>query len=489
MYDETVPPFDIVLFGGTGDLAMRKLIRALFYRCKYQALPPEGRVIALARTVMDRDAYIRMVEAEATPFIPAEHRDEASWSRFLTRLDYLPIDALTPEGYGELADRLNQHPDRARVFYLSTGSGIFAAVAANLHANGLVTKDSRIVLEKPLGHDLASSEKINAEVCKYFDESQVFRIDHYLGKETVQNLMVLRFGNTLFETLWHQDCIDHIQITVAETLGVEGRVEFYDRVGAMRDMVQSHLLQLLCIIAMEPPATLDPDTVRDEKLKVLRSLRPIVGRDVDENVVQGQYTAGAVGGEAVPGYRDEEGVNDHSNTATFIAIKAMIDNWRWSRVPFYLRTGKRLAERTSEIVVQFKEVPHSIFDPDAPPLVPNRLVIELQPVEGVRLALQGKSVGTGMDVRGLELNLGEDQRGVEHVPDAYERLLMDAIIGRATLFVRRDEMRAAWQWVQPIIDHWTKRKSRPAPYVSSTWGPTASAALMARDGRSWDQGT
>ncbi len=488
MQTEVVEPFDFVLFGATGDLAMRKLIRALYYRCKAGALPVEGRIIGAARSPLDRDGYVRLVDEAAKRFIPAEHREGEQWRRFLERLDYLELNALEPSAYDALAERLGAYPERVRIFYLSTGSSVFAPVAESLHRKGLITERSRIVLEKPLGHDLASAEVINEAVCRYFDESQVFRIDHYLGKETVQNLMVLRFGNMLFENLWHQKYIDHIQITVAETLGVEGRVEFYDKVGAMRDMVQSHLLQLLCIIAMEPPASLDPDAVRDEKLKVLRSLRPIIGRDVDTDVVQGQYTAGAVAGEAVPGYREESGVDDASNTATFVAMRLLIDNWRWSRVPFYLRTGKRLAQRTSEIVVQFKNVPHSIFDEEAHPLKPNRLVIELQPVEGIRMGLQGKRIGTAMTVRDLELNLGEDQRDLDHVPDAYERLLMDAIIGRATLFVRRDEMRAAWQFVEPILDRWAKLDRQPETYVASTWGPSAAAALLARDGHQWSKG-
>ncbi len=482
-----VPAFDMVVFGATGDLAMRKLIPALFYRCRDGQLPDDGRIIGASRGDLSRDEFIAKVREASDRFIPRKFCEQEAWDRFEARLDYLKVDAKNGDDYAALANVLNEAPDRVRVIYLATGSSLFGPVCEHLKAHGVVTPQTRVVLEKPLGNDLESARAINDRVCSILDEAQVYRIDHYLGKEPVQNLMVLRFGNILFESLWHRKYIDHIQISVAETVGVEGRVEFYDNTGAMRDMVQSHLLQLLCIVAMEPPSSVDPDAVRDEKLKVLRSMRPIEGRDVDTMVVRGQYRKGVVGTEMVPGYRDEERVSSTSSTETFVAMKVMIDNWRWAQVPFYVRTGKRMPRRTSEILVQFKDVPHSLFDRDGRGLQPNQLVIRLQPKEGIRLRVSGKRLGTGMSVRPLELNLGENQRKKQHVPDAYERLLMDAISGNATLFVRRDEMEAAWRWIQPIIDHWEESDDDPYPYVSSTSGPNAAAALLAKDQRAWDE--
>ncbi|MBT8143669.1 MAG: glucose-6-phosphate dehydrogenase [Gammaproteobacteria bacterium] len=475
----------MVIVGATGDLAMRKLYRALYYRFRDGQLP-DGRIIGASRTEMSRDAFLGKLFEAAQRYIPAEHRPDEQWQAFIERLDYLPLDAFNCDSYAPLAEKLNQFPERQRIFYFSTGSRIFAPMCECLYRHELINAGARVVLEKPVGTDLASAIEINEAVLQYFDESQVFRIDHYLGKEPVQNLMVLRFGNSMFESLWHQTYIDHIQITVAESLGVEGRAGFYDHTGALRDMVQSHLLQLLCIIAMEPPPSIEADVVRDEKLKVLRSLRPLLDGDIDTHVVRGQYLAGAVDGQPVPAYRNEDGVDADSNTETYVALKTYIDNWRWANVPFYLRTGKRLARRTSEIVIHFRAVPHSIFGEAA--LTPNRLTIRLQPEEGIQLLLSGKRIGTGMSVRPLELNLDEDQREVDHVPDAYERLLMDAIRGRATLFVRRDELETAWRWIEPITDRWKAQGGRPDTYVASTWGPTRAAALLARDNRDWDEG-
>ena len=486
MIDE-LHDFDIVIVGATGDLALRKLIPALYYRCRDGQLAADGRILGASRANLDRNGYIAMLEDAGERFIPAEHREADEWRRFLARVDYTSVDAFDCESYRDLAMKLSEYPDRVRVFYLSTGSKLFAPVCRCLHELDLITPQSRVVLEKPVGEDLVSSRDINEQVLDCFDEEQVFRIDHYLGKEPVQNLMVLRFGNTMFESLWHQTYIDHIQITVAENLGVEGRAGFYDHTGALCDMVQSHLLQLLCIIAMEPPPSIDADVVRDEKLKVLRALRPLRGRDIDKYVVRGQYQAGAVNGHPVPAYVDEPGVARQSETETFVALRANIDSWRWAKVPFYLRTGKRLARQVSEIVVQFKDVPHSIFGESD--ISANRLTIRLQPKEEISLLLSGKRIGTGMTVRDLELNLEEDHRGVDHVPDAYERLLIDAIGGRATLFVRRDELAAAWQWIQPITERWKEKGGRPDHYVSSTWGPTAAASLLARDNREWDAGS
>jgi glucose-6-phosphate 1-dehydrogenase len=462
---------------------MRKLIPALFQRERAGVLPEDGRIIASARSKLSREQYIQSVEDQCAAYVPEDQRKTPLWQHFLTRLHYVAIDANKPEGYADLHALIGQADGKTRVFYLATAPHFFGTICRQLSEVGLVNKKANVVLEKPLGTDLESSRAINAEVAQYFGESQIYRIDHYLGKETVQNLLVLRFGNTLFESLWNQKYIDHIQITVAESVGVEGRAGFYDNAGALRDMVQNHLLQLLCFIAMEPPASLDANAVRDEKLKVLRSLKPLTLDDVKNNVIRGQYTAGAINGKPAPGYRKEEGVDGKSETETFVALKAEIENWRWGKVPFYLRTGKRMAQRVSEIVVQFKAVPHSIFDNRSTGLEPNKLVIKIQPDEDITLFLCGKKPGTGVNVRELELNLTEHAE--THIPDAYERLLIDSIVGRQTLFMRRDELDAAWQWVMPILDGWSNGVGRVEPYVAGSWGPSGSAFLLARDNRHW----
>lgn len=483
MNSRDIPVFDMVIFGGTGDLAMRKLIPAMFQRERAGVLPDDGRIIASARNPMSREQYIAMVEAQAASYIPDAQRQEPAWQRFLQRLHYVAIDATKSEGYATLQETIGKANGKIRVFYLATSPKFFGAICKHLHGAGLVNERSHVVLEKPLGHDLDSSRAINAEVAQYFSEDQIYRIDHYLGKETVQNLLVLRFGNTLFESLWNQKYIDHIQITVAESIGVEGRAGFYDHTGALRDMVQNHLMQLLCFVAMEPPASLDANAVRDEKLKVLRSLKPLTMDDVKNNIIRGQYTAGAINGKTANSYRKEEGIEPESQTETFVALKMEIENWRWGNVPFYLRTGKRMAQRVSEIVVQFKSVPHSIFDNRSTGLEPNKLVIKIQPEEDITLMLCGKKPGTGTNVRPVELSLTASSE--EHIPDAYERLLIDAIVGRQTLFMRRDELDAAWQWVMPILEGWSNGVGRVEPYVAGSWGPSGSAFLLARDNRHW----
>jgi glucose-6-phosphate 1-dehydrogenase len=371
--------------------------------------------------------------------------------------------------------------------FLSTAPSLFTLTCDNLAAAGIVTPKSRIVLEKPLGHDRASAELINRNVGAIFAEHQIYRIDHYLGKETVQNLIALRFGNTLFEPLWRRGRIRHVQITVAEQLGVEGRGQFYDHTGALRDMVQNHLLQLVCILAMEPPPTSDPDAVRDEKLKVLRALRPILDRDVQAKTVRGQYKAGAVSGQTVPGYLDEEGVPADSTTETFVALKAEIDTWRWAGVPFYLRTGKRLQDRVTEIVITFEDVPHSIFeDGGREGRSPNRLVIRLQPQESITLTILAKMPGEVMRLKPVNLALDLADSFKEKRVDAYERLLMDVVKGNLTLFMRRDELDAAWRWIDPIREGWARHDERIKSYVAGSWGPAASSALVGRDGFAWE---
>ncbi len=398
------------------------------------------------------------------------------------------LDAAGGQGdWSSLQDLLD--PERVRVFYMATAPDLYGAICHNIAAHGLDTPQSRVVLEKPIGHDLFSAREINDQVGEVFAESQTYRIDHYLGKETVQNLLALRFANSIFERLWTTDVIDHVQITVAETVGLEGRGPYYDHAGAMRDMVQNHLLQLLCLMAMEPPVSLDADRVRDEKLKVLRALRPIQPSEVQALTVRGQYTAGAVEGRPVQAYVTDLGNAATSSTETFVALKAEVHSWRWANVPFYLRTGKRLPQKVSEIVVQYRALPFSIFPVEAAGLEPNRLVIRLQPEEGMRLEMMTKEPGPGglrLSPTALDISF-EKTFGIRY-PDAYERLLMDTVRGNATLFMRRDEVEAAWAWVEPLLETWEARADHPRPYPAGSWGPTAAIALIERDGRTWHEG-
>jgi glucose-6-phosphate 1-dehydrogenase len=377
-------------------------------------------------------------------------------------------------------------PERVRVFYLATAPDLYGPISRNIGAAGLATPQSRVVLEKPIGHDLESARAINDQVGEVFAEKQTYRIDHYLGKETVQNLLALRFANSIFERLWNTDVIDHVQITVAETVGLEGRGNYYDHAGALRDMVQNHLLQLLCLMAMEPPVSLDADRVRDEKLKVLRALRPIQPHEMAALTVRGQYGSGAIDGRPVPGYLADLGDAATSVTETFVALKAEVRSWRWANVPFYLRTGKRLPQKVSEIVVQYRALPFSIFPTEIGPLDPNRLVIRLQPEEGMRLEMMTKEPGPGgFRVSATALDISFEKTFGIRYPDAYERLLMDTVRGNATLFMRRDEVEAAWSWVEPILEAWAARPDHPRPYAAGSWGPTAAIALIERDGRTW----
>jgi glucose-6-phosphate 1-dehydrogenase len=480
-----VDPFDLVVFGGTGDLAMRKLLPGLYHRDSDGQLPPSCRIIGAARTEQSREAYLAQVEAALGQFV-GEKRDPQVLERFLGRIDYAHVDALGEGGWDDLAARLNQAPERIRVCYLATSPDLFGPICQQLDRVRLVTPLTRVVLEKPLGRDLASARAINDEVAQVFAEEQTYRIDHYLGKETVQNLITLRFANFLFEPLWNANAIDHVQITVAESIGVGERAGYYDRSGALRDMVQNHILQLLCLVAMESPTTIAADSVRDEKLKVLRALRPLQGAEVAQKTVRGQYRAGAAGGRTVPGYLDELPARNQSRTETFVALKAEIENWRWAGMPFYLRTGKRLPTRVSEVVIQFREVPHPIFPGSAGPLEPNRLVIRLQPDDGIQMALMAKDPGPGgLRLRPANLDIRFADAFKVRYPDAYERLLMDVVRGNATLFMRRDEVEAAWRWVEPILETWQQAEDTPRPYIAGSWGPTAAIALIERDGRTW----
>ena len=483
-----VPPFDFVVFGGGGDLALRKLIPSLFYRHRDGRLPDEGHIVGLGRHPLSRDEYLTRVEEACRRYIPAADFTAEAWAGFRERLDYVPVDATDVATFQGLSARLAGHEGRVRVFYLSVSPELYGPICQNLGAAGLVTPLARVVLEKPLGHDLASSRAINDLVGSIFQESQIFRIDHYLGKETVQNLMVLRFGNSLFEPLWRSSHIDHVQITVAETVGLEGRTSYYDKAGALCDMVQNHMLQLLCLVAMEPPTRFEQDAVRDEKLKVLRALRPFEPDDIGTSTVRAQYRRGAVGGAPVAGYLDELGAGARSRTETFVALRASVDNWRWAGVPFYLRTGKRMPARGSHIVIQFRAVPHVIFPEEAGALTPNRLVIRLQPNEGVHLEMMNKVPG-GMRMRSAPLNLSFADAFQTRSPDAYERLLFDVVRGDSALVLRRDEVDAAWQWVEPIRRGWDELDGPMPTYAAGVPGPTAAIALIERDGRTWhDEG-
>lgn len=472
-----VDPFDLVIFGGTGDLARRKILPGLFRRFVAGQMPPESRIIGAARGDLD-DAGFRAFVAEAiAEFIPAALRDDGAVAEFTERCGYVAIDAKGAGGWDELKGRMRA--DVVRAFYFSVAPSLFGDIAERLSSHGIADAWSRIVVEKPFGRDLATARALNATLAKHFAEHQIYRIDHYLGKETVQNLMAVRFANILFEPIWNAQYIDHVQITVAETVGVDGRGAYYDKSGAMRDMVQNHLMQLLCLIAMEPPYHFDPDAVRDEKLKVIRALDPVA----PEDIVRGQYLPQNGQG----GYL-EHSENPASTTESYIALRAHISNWRWKGTPFYLRTGKRLRARASEIAITFKEPPHSIFD-DAKGWRENVLVIRLQPNEGMNLMVMIKEPGPGgMRLMQVPLDMTFADAlgaGAEEVPDAYERLIMDVIRGNQTLFMRGDEVEAAWAWADPIIEGWEARGDRPQGYDPGSSGPEDALMLMHRDGRRW----
>jgi len=473
---------DIVIFGGAGDLSFRKLLPALYMAHLHSRLSPETRIVAVGRQNWSREAYLDFINQHSPQFIERNAFTADDWKRFMDRLVYVSLDVTAASDYAKLKAVCEQ--PMVRVFYLATAPSLFTQICANLSNAGLVDAQSRVVLEKPLGTDLASARAINTDVARYFDEQQIYRIDHYLGKETVQNLMVLRFGNAIFEPLWRAPYIKSVQITVAESVGVGSRAGFYDGAGAMRDMVQNHLLQLLCIVAMEPPISLGADDVRDEKLKVLRSLRKMDLTDIKRDTVRGQYTAGASEGAAVKGYLEEDNVPANSRTETFVALRAHINNARWANVPFFLRTGKRMQKRQSEIIIEFADQPFSIFGTTAHHQ-PNRLIISLQPEESIQLEMMVKEPGTGMSLHPVKLGLDLQQSSDKRRAEAYERLLMDVIKGRLTHFMRRDELEAAWMWVEPILDGWQTLDDKPRNYSAGSWGPAASSALMAREDMSW----
>jgi len=481
----------LILFGATGDLAARMLFPSLYNLQQDGLLPEDFLIVGSGRSEQSDEAFRKDVTDALARHIDAGRFDADACHRLTARMIYCRAEAGNADHFRELAGRVKGREDRDIAIYLSTPPSLFAPTAQNLAAAGLVNGNTRIAMEKPIGHDLASSIAVNDAICALFEEDRIFRVDHYLGKETVQNLIALRFGNMLFEPLWNASHIDHVQITVGETVGLEGRVSYYDTVGALRDMVQNHMLQILSIIAMEPPARYDSTAVRDEKVKVLRSLRPMNGETARANSVRGQYLAGAVTGEIVRGYAEELG--QPSDTETFVALKAYIDNWRWSGVPFYLRTGKRMPTRHSEILIQFKPVAHSIFARNGPhsELEPNTLIIRLQPEENIRLLIMAKEPGLdrgGVKLRevGLDVSLAAAFEGKRR-RIAYERLLLDLLEGDPTLFVRRDEVEAQWQWIDSIIAGWQEAGVKVANYAAGNWGPSSAIALIERDGASWHE--
>lgn len=477
---------DIIIFGGHGDLALRKLMPALYHLCRDGYIAKESRIISVSRDGHSQELHVALIQEKLQLNLKGDCYSEEYFELFKEYLYYVSTDLKQSSSYENLAKLMQEHPERERINYLSTSPALFGTICKNLHVYNLITPYSRVVLEKPIGRDLASSRVINEEVAKHFEESAIFRIDHYLGKDTVQNIMALRFSNMLFMPIWNAQYIDHIQITVAESVGLEGRWDYYNEYGAMRDMIQNHLMQLLCLMTMEPPCSLDGDSVRDEKLKVIRSLRPIEGDDLKTKTVRGQYSAGAIDKEAVAGFFEEEGGSPNSDTETFAALRVDIDNWRWHNVPIYLRTGKRMSTRYSEIVVDFKEIPHSIFPNKGSCIDSNKLVIRLQPDESISMFIMNKTPGLtdGMRLQKVKLDL-KAAENAPRVPDAYEYLLLDVVRNNPTLFMRRDEVEAAWIWADTILDGWSEQNIKPKSYPAGTNGPAASIAMIEKDGRSW----
>lgn len=491
--ERTADPCIIVIFGATGDLTRRKLLPALYRLARQRLLPAEFAVVGTSRHEMSDDEFRRKMR-EALDEFADEEIDEAAWNSFSLGLFYLPGEFDDKSLYGTLKTKLaeidsSRNTQGNHLFYLATAPEFFGVVASHLGAAGLsraaAQSWTRIIVEKPFGHDLESAKALNAELASVFNENQIFRIDHYLGKETVQNLLVFRFANSIFEPLWNHNYVDHVQVTNAEAIGVEGRGGYYEKAGAVRDMIQNHVFQILALIAMEPPTSLEPNSVRDEKIRAMRCVRAIPSESVDQFAVRGQYGPGIVLGDTVPGYREEPGVDPNSATETFAALKLQFANWRWADVPFYLRSGKRLPKRVTEIAIQFKEVPHQLFTESDTPLQPNVLVIRIQPNEGITLRFGAKLPGQAMRIRWVNMDFRYGSSFGVKAPEAYERLLLDCMLGDSTLYARRDMVERGWEIVSPILNAWKQTPDDFPNYAAGTWGPDHAFDLIERDNRSW----
>ena len=477
---------DLIIFGATGDLSARKLFPALYQLDAAGLLQADLRIAAIGRQQQSVEDFKNELRQKMAGYM-REPIDESVWQRFVPRLDYLTSDFAEPEAFLALRDWLDD--SRVSLFYLATPPSLFSTICEQLDGDGCLSGPCRIVLEKPIGESLATSSEVNETLARFFAERDIYRIDHYLGKETVQNLLVLRFANRFINSQWDQSCIDHVQITVAEQVGIEGRWAYYDGVGQLRDMVQNHLMQLLCLVAMEPPNSLEAESIRDEKVKIVKALRPIDAATVKEHVVRGQYSQGVINSQPVPGYLEEEGCElSSSDTETFIAIKAFVDNWRWSGVPFYLRTGKRMPDKVTEIIIQYKALPHHIFG-EGQSAEPNRLTIRLQPNEGIEMSMVSKrqSLKDKLSLQTHTLNFDFREDGdIDRIPDAYERLFLDAINGDPSLFVGREEIEESWRWCDQIIAACEQAGMEVNTYQAGSWGPSKSELLIDRDGRSWN---
>ena len=477
---------DLIIFGATGDLSARKLFPALFQLDAAGLLPDDLRIIAVGRQEQTKEAFHNELLARMST-AKRQSISDTAWQQFAQRLTYMSADFSAPSAFSGLQAELSE--SRTSLFYLATPPSLFATICEQLSADGCLAGSCRIVLEKPIGESLDTSREVNETLAQFFDEQDIYRIDHYLGKETVQNLLVLRFANRFINSQWDQSCIDHIQITVAEKVGIEGRWAYYDGVGQLRDMVQNHLMQLLCLVAMEPPNSLEAESIRDEKVKIVKALRPIDALSVKDHVVRGQYSQGVIDGESVPGYFDEEGCEAQgSDTETFVAIKAHVDNWRWSGVPFYLRTGKRMPDKVTEIIIQYKALPHHIFG-EGESAEPNRLIIRLQPNEGIEMTMVSKrqSLRDKLSLQTHTLNFDFREDGeIDRIPDAYERLFLDAINGDPSLFVGREEIEESWRWCDQLISACEQCGVKVNAYQAGSWGPSKSELLIDRDGRNWN---
>lgn len=477
---------DLIIFGATGDLSARKLFPALFQLDAAGLLPDDLRIIAVGRQEQTTEAFHHELLARMSS-AKRQSISDTAWQQFAQRLTYMSADFSAPSAFSGLQAELSE--SRTSLFYLATPPSLFATICEQLSADGCLAGSCRIVLEKPIGESLDTSREVNETLAQFFDEQDIYRIDHYLGKETVQNLLVLRFANRFINSQWDQSCIDHIQITVAEKVGIEGRWAYYDGVGQLRDMVQNHLMQLLCLVAMEPPNSLEAESIRDEKVKIVKALRTIDALSVKDHVVRGQYSQGVIDGESVPGYFDEEGCEAQgSDTETFVAIKAHVDNWRWSGVPFYLRTGKRMPDKVTEIIIQYKALPHHIFG-EGESAEPNRLIIRLQPNEGIEMTMVSKrqSLRDKLSLQTHTLNFDFREDGeIDRIPDAYERLFLDAINGDPSLFVGREEIEESWRWCDQLISACEQCGVKVNAYQAGSWGPSKSELLIDRDGRNWN---